>query len=106
MKNTVIEKPLEPDDIIQWYQLSPDKSWVPEDSKTQFNKMTEPNKYNLHSEGSTVFELNLEEGEEVVVHGGEKKHLSSFISTDFKTNYTSIESALKIMYASSRPLIL
>ena len=106
MKNTVIENPLEPDHMIQWYQLSNDRSWVSKDPETEFNKITEPTKYDVHSEGFTVFELKLEEGEEVVIHGGERSHLSSFLSTDYKTDFTSIESALKIGYASSYPRIL
>ena len=63
---------------MQWCQLPAYKGWVSEDPKTKFNKMTEPTKYDVHTEGSIVFELNIEEGE-VVVHGGEKCRLSSFI---------------------------
>ena len=58
---------------------------------------------------SSITDVNsklLEEGEEVVIHGGERSHLTSFLSTDYKTDFTSIESALKIGYASSYPLIL
>ena len=45
--------------------------------------------------------LKFVDGENIVVHGGERTHFASALnetSKDFKTNFTSIESALKIRY--------
>ena len=98
LKNTIIGEPLEPDDIIQWYQLPYNKNWNSlEWDKTQGGM--EPTEYNVKARGVVVFELKLEDAEEIVVHGSERTYFAGALngtSTDFKTNFTSIESALKI----------
>ena len=98
LKNTIIGEPLEPDDIIQWYQLPYNKNWYSlEWDKTQGGM--EPTEYNVKARGAVLFELKLEDAEEIVVHGSERTYFAGALngtSTDFKTNFTSIESALKI----------
>ena len=51
----------------------------------------------MKAHGVVLFELKLEDAEEIVVHG--RAYLVSALngtSADFETNFTSVESALKI----------
>ena len=101
LKNTIIAEPLEPDNIIQWYQLPDNKNWYSLAWDKSTDAMVEPTAYNVKAHGFALFELKLEDGEDIVVHGGERTYFSTALnetSKDFKTNFTSIESALKIRY--------
>ena len=102
LRRTVLENPVEADDIIQWYQLPYNKNWV-STSITQFPNMQSPTQYNLHASGLVLFELRLEKDQEIVLHGSEKNNFrnytANFKARNFQTNFDSVESALKIRFA-------
>ena len=97
LHNTTIQEAVLPNHVIQWYQLPFSKNFGSDEKDVPVATLSN-SEYNCFFNGTALFQLNLNDEEAIMFHGGDTvQPFLDFSSRNFQTDYDSTESALKIL---------